>query len=142
MQKIFRIEGLDDIDRIASEVIQLFPRQRLLAFWGPMGVGKTTFIKAICKALKVHDTVNSPSFAIVNEYVSGNGDPIYHFDFYRIKHSAEAFDMGYEDYLYSGAYCFLEWPEKLEDLLPTERLDLVFELQDDGSRVLQVEEKK
>lgn len=139
---MFAIAGLDDIERVAGEFLAAYPSHRVLAFWGPMGVGKTTFIKALCKSLQVGDTVNSPSFAIVNEYTTGSNDTVYHFDFYRIKRQEEAFDLGYEDYLYSGAYCFMEWPEKIEDLLPYERLDLVFELQDDGSRLVRVEERK
>jgi tRNA threonylcarbamoyladenosine biosynthesis protein TsaE len=139
MTKTFLIANLDQMDKIALEVLQLFPEQRLFAFWGAMGVGKTTFVKAICKALKIDDTVNSPSFAIVNEYVTPNSESVYHFDFYRIKQPAEAYDMGYEDYLYSGAYCFLEWPEKIEELLPETRVDLRFELNDDNTRTLLAE---
>jgi tRNA threonylcarbamoyladenosine biosynthesis protein TsaE len=138
MTKKFHIASIDSIDQVANQLVQLYPNHRVMAFWGAMGVGKTTFVKALCRALQVDDTVNSPSFAIVNEYSTSTNELIYHFDFYRIRRPEEAFDLGYEDYLYSGAYCFLEWPEKIEELLPADRLDLVFELNDDNSRTLTV----
>ncbi|HEX7410529.1 MAG TPA: tRNA (adenosine(37)-N6)-threonylcarbamoyltransferase complex ATPase subunit type 1 TsaE, partial [Bacteroidales bacterium] len=88
------------------------------AMYGRMGAGKTTFIKAICRRLGVTDIVNSPTFSIVNEYRTTHGESIYHFDFYRLKHTAELLDIGYEDYFFSDSYCLLEWPEKIEELLP------------------------
>ncbi len=101
-----------------------------------MGVGKTTLIKEICAALGVEDTVCSPTFAIVNEYSAGNGEPVYHFDFYRLKSVAEAYDIGYEEYFYSGCYCFTEWTEKIEELLPEYYVRVDLEEQD-GKRILQ-----
>jgi len=101
-----------------------------------MGAGKTTFIKALCRELGVDDIVQSPSFAIVNEYVTATGEPIYHFDFYRIRDVAEVFDIGYENYFYSGNYCFLEWPEKIERLLPEETLRVY--ISGENERVIEV----
>ncbi len=107
-----------DLLPAAGNLIDAFPNARVFAFHGTMGAGKTTFIKAICKTLGVTDIVQSPTFSIVNEYKTGSGESIFHFDFYRITKTEEAFDIGYEDYLFSGNYCFLEWPELIESLLP------------------------
>ncbi|MDD2798945.1 MAG: tRNA (adenosine(37)-N6)-threonylcarbamoyltransferase complex ATPase subunit type 1 TsaE [Bacteroidales bacterium] len=112
------INHLDEIKEAARTFINQMGDNTVFAFRGSMGAGKTTFIKAICEELGVEDTINSPTFAIVNEYRSISGELIYHFDFYRINKIEEAFDFGYEDYFYSGALCFIEWPEKIEDLLP------------------------
>ncbi len=109
-----------DLGVVAQTMLNKHPEARIFAFYGSMGSGKTTFIKAICRILGVPDTVNSPSFAIVNQYDSGSGEPVFHFDFYRIKKTEEALDIGYEDYFFSGNYCFIEWPEKIEHLLPAE----------------------
>ena len=109
----------------------------IFAFYGSMGAGKTTFVKALCEAMGVTDTVNSPTFAIVNEYDTPSGLPIYHFDFYRIKRLAEVYDMGYEDYFYGRGLCFIEWPELVEELLPEETLKVTIEEQSDGSRVVE-----
>jgi tRNA threonylcarbamoyladenosine biosynthesis protein TsaE len=103
-----------------------------------MGAGKTTFIRAICEELGVEESVNSPTFAIVNEYRSGEGDPIYHFDFYRINKEEEAYDFGYEDYFYSGELCFVEWPEKIENLLPEDAVTVSITEQPDGTREVAV----
>ena len=99
-----------------------------------MGAGKTTFIKAICEVLGVEDVITSPTFALVNEYTSGDGDPIYHFDFYRIKKLDEVYDMGYEDYFYSDSLCFLEWPELIEEILPEDAMKVTITEMADGSR--------
>jgi tRNA threonylcarbamoyladenosine biosynthesis protein TsaE len=107
-----------DLGKVASEILQHLPDKRIFALYGAMGSGKTTLIKSICKALGVCDIVVSPTFALINEYRTEAGEPVFHFDFYRIKSLAEAFDMGYEEYFYSGHYCFVEWPEKIEQLLP------------------------
>ena len=110
---------------------------KVFAFYGKMGAGKTTFVKAICECLGVDDVITSPTFAIVNEYTSATtGDAIYHFDFYRIKKLEEVYDMGYEDYFYSGSLCFLEWPELIEDLLPEDATKVTIEETADGSRVV------
>lgn len=103
---------------MARELLGAFPDERFFAFFGKMGVGKTTLIKELCAALGVKDTVCSPTFAIINTYTSGDGEPVYHFDFYRMKGADEAYDIGYEEYFYSGCYCFTEWTEKIEELLP------------------------
>jgi tRNA threonylcarbamoyladenosine biosynthesis protein TsaE len=107
-----------DLGQAARKLLNAFPSGRVFALYGSMGAGKTTFIKALCHELGVGDIVQSPSFAIVNEYLTGAGESIYHFDFYRVKSISEVFDIGYENYLFSGNYCFLEWPEKVERLLP------------------------
>lgn len=137
--KTLYIDSLDQIDNVAKEFLETYSNDRVIAFYGEMGAGKTTFIKALCKSLKVEDTVNSPSFAIVNEYHNAKDDIVYHFDFYRLKDEEEAYDMGYEDYLYSGHLCVIEWPEKIASLLPQNRLDLHIEEIDNGRRKLTVE---
>jgi len=137
----FYIDSLDTIDAVAADFLSKYKDEKVLAFYGPMGVGKTTFVKALCAQLKVEDTVNSPSFAIVNEYHTVKDDVVYHFDFYRLKEEEEAYDMGYEDYLYSGHYSMIEWPEKIASLLPAGRLELNLEELEDGRRKLSVEKK-
>ena len=118
MQNKIVINNLSELPIAAKQLLQTFPDKRIFAFIAQMGVGKTTFIKAICEELGVTDTISSPTFSIVNEYLSNKGIKIYHFDFYRIKSSEEVYDMGYEDYFYSNAYCFIEWSEKITNLLP------------------------
>ena len=112
------IDNLEQLPRLASDLLEEFREERFFAFFGKMGVGKTTLIKALCDQLVVKEVVCSPTFAIINEYTSGEGEPIYHFDFYRLKSAEEAYDIGYEEYFYSGMYCFTEWTEKIEQLLP------------------------
>ena len=132
-----RIASPAELPAAARRFIEAMGEHTLFAFYGKMGAGKTTFIKALCEALGVEDPVTSPTFALVNEYRSATtGELIYHFDFYRIKKLEEVYDMGYEDYFYSGAICFIEWPELVEDLLPGDavRVDIVEEA--DGSRRL------
>ncbi|MBR1785136.1 MAG: tRNA (adenosine(37)-N6)-threonylcarbamoyltransferase complex ATPase subunit type 1 TsaE [Bacteroidales bacterium] len=109
---------IDALPEVARNLLHTFADERFFAFFGKMGVGKTTLIKEMCAALGVEDTVCSPTFAIVNEYSGHDGAPVYHFDFYRMKTMAEAYDIGYEEYFYSGCYCFTEWTEKIEPLLP------------------------
>lgn len=104
----------------AEKLLAAYPERRVFAFYGKMGAGKTTFIRIIASVLGATDVVQSPSFAIINEYRTSAGDSIFHFDFFRIRKTEEAFDIGYEDYIYSGAYCFLEWPELVEELLPAD----------------------
>ena len=129
---------LDSIREAAKTFIQNMGSGRVYAFYGKMGAGKTTFIKALCEELGVEDVITSPTFAIVNEYRSETtGQLIYHFDFYRIKKIEEVYDMGYEDYSYSGALCFLEWPELIEELLPADAVKVTISQQEDGSRRLE-----
>jgi tRNA threonylcarbamoyladenosine biosynthesis protein TsaE len=129
------INSLDNIREAAHEFVAAMGDNTVFAFYGKMGAGKTTFIKAVCEELGVTDVINSPTFAIVNEYRSDvAGELIYHFDFYRIKKLDEVYDMGYEDYFYSGAVCFIEWPELIEELLPGNAVRVDIEEQPDGSR--------
>lgn len=129
-----RIENLDNIRAAAREFIQNMRDAHVFAFYGKMGAGKTTFVKAICEELGVKDVITSPTFAIINEY---EGDEtIYHFDFYRIKKLEEVYDMGYEDYFYSGALCFIEWPELIEEILPDDAVRVSIIEQQDGSRLV------
>jgi tRNA threonylcarbamoyladenosine biosynthesis protein TsaE len=115
-------------------------KRKVFAIYGKMGAGKTTFIKAVCQTLGVEDVINSPTFAIVNEYIDGQGQPIYHFDFYRIKTPQEVLDIGYEDYVYSGHVCFMEWPELVENLLPDDVVKVTIEENEDGSRTVRTED--
>ena len=131
-----RIPHIGDLHEAARQFVDAMGERRVFAFYGPMGAGKTTFIKAVCEALGVEDVINSPTFAIVNEYLDGQGQPIYHFDFYRLKRAAEAYDIGFADYVYSGNVCFMEWPEVVEDLLPDDVVRVKIEEADDGSRTL------
>lgn len=116
MKKV--IDNLEQLPAVARDLLKEFGEERFFAFFGKMGVGKTTLIKALCDQLGVKETVCSPTFAIINEYTTAEGEPVYHFDFYRLKSVEEAFDIGYEEYFYSGAFCFTEWTEKIESLLP------------------------
>ena len=133
-----KINNLEEIGGVAEEFIRLAMQEdTVFAFNGQMGAGKTTFIKALCEALDVSEVVTSPTFSIVNEYRSDEtGELIYHFDFYRIKKIDEAYDMGCEDYFYSGAVCLIEWPELVEELLPQDTLRVTITEQADGSRML------
>ena len=133
-----KIESLEKIDEASIEFIKAMGDNTVFAFHGNMGAGKTTFIKAICENLGVDDVINSPTFAIVNEYRSESGELIYHFDFYRINKEEEAFDFGYEDYFYSGSLCFIEWPERVKSLLPHDVVNVTIEELEDGSRNVQV----
>ncbi len=121
------IESLDGIDSAAREFVSLIGSSTVFALYGGMGVGKTTFVKAVCHALGVEDEVNSPTFAIINEYETADGSPVYHFDFYRVKSLREAMDIGCQDYFYSGHLCFIEWPELVEPLLPADAVRVVCE---------------
>ena len=143
--KEIKIQSIDTIRESAREFIKYIGNRHVFAFYGKMGAGKTTFVKAICEELGVKDVITSPTFAIVNEYeVRGaeansslftlHSSLIYHFDFYRIKRLEEVYDMGYEDYFYSGALCFIEWPELIEDLLPDDAVKVNIEENADGTR--------
>ena len=130
-----KINSLDNIHEAAKQFIAAMEDNTVFAFYGKMGAGKTTFIKAICEELGVTDVINSPTFAIVNEYRSDEtGELIYHFDFYRIQKLDEVYDMGYEDYFYSGALCFIEWPELVEEVLPGDAVKVIIEEGEDGTR--------
>ena len=118
--KELNVSGLGDLPDVAEEIIASLDRRNVVAFFGPMGAGKTTLIREICAQLGSTDTVTSPTFALINRYDTAEGDPIFHFDFYRIEHPEEAFDMGYEEYFYSDGLCLVEWPEKVAELLPDE----------------------
>ncbi len=130
------IKSLDQIGLAAKQFVDNMGGAHVFAFYGKMGAGKTTFIKAVCEALGVEDVITSPTFAIVNEYTAKDATPIYHFDFYRIKKLEEAYDMGYEDYFYGNGICFLEWPEIVEDLLPEDAVKVDISEQTDGSRLI------
>ena len=135
-----KIQSLEHIHEAAREFIAAMGDNTVFALYGKMGAGKTTFIKALCQELGVEDVVTSPTFAVINEYRSDiAGELIYHFDFYRIKKLEEVYDMGYEDYFYSGALCFIEWPELVEELLPGNTIKVTIEELEDGSRKLTIE---
>ena len=135
-----KINSLDNIREAAKQFIAAMEDNTVFAFYGKMGAGKTTFIKSICEELGVTDVINSPTFAIVNEYRSDEtGELIYHFDFYRIKKLDEVYDMGYEDYFYSGALCFIEWPELVEEVLPGDAVKVTIEEVEDGTRSVRLE---
>ncbi|MDB5123672.1 MAG: tRNA ((37)-N6)-threonylcarbamoyltransferase complex ATPase subunit type 1 TsaE [Mucilaginibacter sp.] len=130
--------SIEQLPAIASEIISFAGNTRILLFYGDMGAGKTTLIKAMCEHLGVTDVVTSPTFSIVNEY-AGAGQKIYHFDFYRLKNQAEALDLGYEEYFYSDAWCFIEWPEKIPDLLPENYVRVNIQVMPDGSRHITID---
>lgn len=130
-----KIEHLENIRESAREFISQMGDAKVFAFYGQMGAGKTTFIKAVCEELGVSDVITSPTFAIVNEYTAAV--PVYHFDFYRIKKLEEVYDMGYEDYFYSGALCFIEWPELIEELLPEDAVRVTISEERDGTRSIE-----
>lgn len=131
------INSTSDLDRAAADFLSAAKGSSIIAFYGSMGAGKTTFITALCKALGVKDVVNSPTFTIVNEYQSGKGDPIYHFDFYRINKLSEVLDIGLYEYLDSGNLCLIEWPEMIEELLGDETLRVKIVVEDKDTRRLE-----
>ena len=134
-----RIENLEKIREAAREFVANIGDSTVFAFYGKMGAGKTTFIKAVCEELGVEDVITSPTFAIVNEYRSdASGELIYHFDFYRVKKIEEVYDMGFEDYFYSGALCFIEWPELCEEVLPEDTVKVTIEESSDGTHVVTI----
>lgn len=135
-QKSVEIRNLEDIDRAAGEFLEKIGKHSLIAFYAPMGAGKTTFITALCRRLGVEETVCSPTFTIINEYAAADGSPIYHFDFYRIAKNSEALDIGLYDYLDSGSLCLMEWPENVEELLPEETLRVQIKVNPDLSRTI------
>jgi len=130
-----KVKQLDELAGAAAVLLKSFPQSRIFLFFGEMGAGKTTFIKALCAELGVTDEVSSPTYSIVNEYQSGKGS-VYHFDFYRLKNETEALDMGYEEYFYNGDYCLVEWPEKIGSLWPPEYVKVNIEVSGDDERVI------
>ena len=142
MFKTFTIASLEEIDKVAEDFIQYISesdlQSNIFAFYGKMGAGKTTFIKAICKALGVKDIVNSPTFTIINEYKSAKGFPIYHFDFYRINKLQEAYDIGVEEYFAGGGLCLIEWPEKIAEILPEDCISVTITTNADLSRTVEI----
>lgn len=140
MTQEIHIKNIEDLDRAAKEFLEKIGNNTLVALFAPMGSGKTTFTTAICRVLGVTDPVGSPTFAIVNEYMRADGDPMYHFDFYRINKLQEAIEIGLYDYLDSGCLCIMEWPENIEELLPEETLKIQIRVNPDQSRTILWEE--
>jgi tRNA threonylcarbamoyladenosine biosynthesis protein TsaE len=135
---LFEIENLSALPQVVSNFLKQAGNSKHFAIFGPMGIGKTTFIKEVCKQLQVNEVVTSPTFALVNEYSRPDGSKVYHFDFYRIKKEEELYDMGYEDYVYSDAYCFIEWPEKALNLIPPHFKNIRIEENHSGKRQMEV----
>lgn len=131
-----KVNSLGELKDAAQALSEYFANERVFAFYGNMGAGKTTFIQSFCQVLGSEDNVTSPTFALINEYNTLEFDPIYHFDFYRINDIEEAFDMGYEDYVYSGNYCLIEWPQMIEPLLPENYVEVKIEVKEDDSRLI------
>ncbi|MBR1927258.1 MAG: tRNA (adenosine(37)-N6)-threonylcarbamoyltransferase complex ATPase subunit type 1 TsaE [Bacteroidales bacterium] len=141
MRHEITIHNLNDLDRAAGEFLSEIGDNKLIALYAPMGAGKTTFTTALCRRLGVkEDAVSSPTFAIVNEYRTGDGDPMYHFDFYRVNKIGEAFDIGFYDYVDSGCLCVMEWPENIEEILPEETLKVSITVNPDESRTIRWED--
>lgn len=134
------LKSLAEIDAAASTIVHSLDGYKKVAFSGEMGAGKTTLIQSICKVLGVEAVVNSPTFALINEYFTVEGESIFHFDLYRIEDISELYDLGYEDYFYSEAWCFIEWPEMAVDLLPDDTLMLKIDVKEDGTRIIYSEE--
>lgn len=133
----YHITKIEDIADAAKLFIEQYPEPRVFAFYGKMGAGKTTFVKAICEEMGAIDYVTSPTFAIINEYNTESNDVLYHFDFYRLKEEEEAYDLGYEDYFYGNRYCFIEWPEKIGSLLPEDVINISIVENEDGTRLIE-----
>ena len=137
--ELFTVDSLEGLSLPAEALVKLLKQRSVVAFYGEMGVGKTTFIKVVCQHLGVQENVSSPTFAIVNEYSDRNQQSLYHMDLYRFKHSDELINIGAEEYFYSGNICLIEWPEKAEELLPDERINVWMEESGDGRRVIKLE---
>lgn len=131
------VENLKQLEEVIPQILKIAEQQKVFLFYGEMGAGKTTLINKICKHLGTTDHTSSPTFSIVNEYLIPDGS-IFHFDFYRLKNQNEAFDLGYEDYFYSGNYCMVEWPQKITDLLPKNYLKIEIEAVDENKRVIEI----
>ena len=130
------VDKEDELESVARQILGDFNSHRVFTFSGNLGSGKTTFIKYLCKVLGVKEQVSSPTFALVNEYAGGNNLKVYHFDIYRIKNLQEAYDMGYEEYFYSGNYCFIEWPELIEDLVPEDAVKVKIEVKNEKREIV------
>ncbi|HYX08552.1 MAG TPA: tRNA (adenosine(37)-N6)-threonylcarbamoyltransferase complex ATPase subunit type 1 TsaE [Bacteroidales bacterium] len=128
----------DELNAVAREMLPVMKEYKIVAFYGEMGAGKTTLIKAICEEMEVEDVVSSPTFALVNEYHTRDNQPVFHFDFYRIEKISELYDLGYEDYFYSGNLCMIEWPEKAPSLIPESALTVRIEVKESGKREISV----
>lgn len=135
----FIAKNLKELEEVSKELIPYIIKNKVVAFYGKMGVGKTTLIKSICNLMQVNNTVTSPTFALVNEYSTHTGELIYHFDFYRVNKTEEIFDLGYEEYFYSGNFCFIEWPELAESVLLPDTLKIKIEEKDKGKRQISIE---
>ncbi|MGP8217127.1 MAG: tRNA (adenosine(37)-N6)-threonylcarbamoyltransferase complex ATPase subunit type 1 TsaE [Bacteroidia bacterium] len=140
MSRYWRVKEENQLEEIAQELLADFKNNRVFTFSGNLGSGKTTFIKYLCKVLGVTGHVSSPTFALVNEYEGHDGLNIYHFDFYRVKNIGEAYDLGYEEYFYSGGYCFIEWPEMIKELIPPGAVNLYIDIKDD-TREIRIKEQ-
>ena len=142
MSKVSEIQlnafALEDLPQISNQLLSAMGKHKIITFYGEMGAGKTTLIKQLCKTLKVTDTIQSPTFSIVNEYLTEDSQQIYHFDFYRIKEEEEALDFGVEEYFYSGNYCFIEWPEKIPNLIPEKAVKVSITLTEDNERLITI----
>ena len=139
MMKTIKVNGLGDLYDAAGEILDSLEGRTIVALRGEMGAGKTTLIREICDRLGVADTVTSPTFAIINEYKDRGHRPVYHFDFYRINRIEEAFDFGYEEYFYSGDLCLVEWPEKIEQLLPDTTMTVRITVDSDTARTFEID---
>ena len=139
MMKTIKVNGLGDLYDAAGEILDSLEGRTIVALRGEMGAGKTTLIREICDRLGVADTVTSPTFAIINEYKDRGHRPVYHFDFYRINRIEEAFDFGYEEYFFSGNLCLVEWPEKIESLLPDDAMNVRIDVPDEDERVISID---
>lgn len=135
---VFKVQSENQLNKVAPQLIKAFGDKTVVLFYGEMGAGKTTLIKTLGKCLGVNESTSSPTFSIVNEYLAENGKTIYHFDFYRIEEEEEVMDLGYEDYFYSGSYCFVEWPEKIPNLLPDNTVKVTIKVDEDNNRSISV----
>lgn len=140
MRLLYTIKEEKELAEAASGLLKEFKNKRVFVFSGTLGSGKTTFIKYLCKRLEVKNGISSPTFSLVNEYECNDGSIVYHFDFYRIKDIQEAYDIGYEEYFYSGNYCFIEWPEKIDGLVPPDAVRLKIEINNKGHRNIWIHE--
>ena len=138
IDQVYHKVSLADLENVAQNLLKHAKNEKIWLFFGEMGAGKTTFIKTLCKTLGVKDVVNSPTFSIINEYLTDAGNKIYHFDFYRIEHEREAYDIGTEDYFYSGNYCFIEWPERIPSLIPSQHARITIQLDNSTHRTIAI----